>query len=82
MEGDRKYHILKMAEMFLIITLILSSSNTFVPAMARPLKDEKPALTGFMLYKIDRAPVPPTGPSRCIPGHLNEDGDCPPSLHP
>ncbi|KAB2599779.1 hypothetical protein D8674_010050 [Pyrus ussuriensis x Pyrus communis] len=58
--------------MIFIIYLIFSSSNTS-PKMARPLEQEKPAWTGFMLYEIGRAPVPPTGPSKCIPGgRLNE----------
>ncbi|KAM1407235.1 hypothetical protein ACFXTH_001824 [Malus domestica] len=68
--------------MIFIVYLIFSSSN-ISPAMARPLNKEKPAWTGFMLYEIDRAPAPPTGPSKCIPpGRLNEHGDCPTPFHP
>lgn len=92
MKAIRKNHLLKIAEMVLIINFIFSSSNNATtPAMARPLThDEKPALvtghTGFKLQvEIDKAPTPPSGPSRCtnIPGHNHKDANCPtPTLRP
>lgn len=89
MKATRKNRLLKIAEMVLIINFIFTSSNNAATrATARPLTHyEKPALVkGFKLIEIDRAPLPPAGPSRCtnIPGHNNhKDVSCPsPTLRP